>query len=255
VRNRGFRFEWRVFLVAGGIFRRRLGLDISRVVSSQRSCWPGSCMHRRRNIGEHILHALSGSRQGSETVGCEGEGEKFLMGIMTACHADPGLVSLRAGWRCLIELRSICSEASDRRSGTIRDASNASIGSKESIRGPVCFHSQLRLARDCQKLPETGKYQKVPANTETPPQLREFPSIYALSPTQLSHSLNPIIEDHNHHIKIFIRSLAQHFGISASQTALSDLTGCLFLESGGGTYRICLSLQQFQYHYHHSLPD
>ena len=109
----------------------------------------------------------------------------------------PRTASLRAGSRCLIELRSICSEASDRRSGASRDASNASIGSKESIRGPVCFHSQLRLARDCQKLPETGKYQKVPANTETPPQLREFPSIYALSPTQLSHSLNPIIEDHN----------------------------------------------------------
>jgi hypothetical protein len=62
-------------------------------------------MHRRRNIREHILHALSGSRQASERVGCEGEGEKFLMGIMTACHADPGLhPCVRAGWRCLIEL-------------------------------------------------------------------------------------------------------------------------------------------------------
>jgi hypothetical protein len=149
----------------------------------------------------------------------------------------PRTASLRAGSRCLIELRSICSEASDRRSGASRDASNASIGSKESIRGPVCVHSP---AEACQRLPETAqrlenarKCQQTPRHHHN--SANSHPS-GALSLTQLSHSLQPNHRRPQHNIKIFIRSLAQHFGIPASHTALSDLTGCLFLDSGGGTY-------------------
>jgi hypothetical protein len=183
----------REILVAGEILRRRLGLDISRgpLLNSP----VGLFLHapQTQHPGAYPpcpVGIPAGLREG----GCEGEGEKFLMGIMTACHADPGLHP--------------CVLAGDARSSFAPSAAKpaiegvgpsamhpyASIGTKESIRGPsrasVCFHSQLGLARDCQRVAETAK---MPANTETPPHLREFPSSVlchprnsATAPTQSS---------------------------------------------------------------------
>jgi hypothetical protein len=131
------------FLVAGGILRRRLELDISR--TSLLNGPVGLLLHapKRQHPGAYPpcpVGIPADLREG----GCEGEGEKFLMGINDGMPCRPRTASLRACWRCLIRLHSICSEASDRRSGAIRDAS---IGTKES----VSFHSQLGLARDCQR--------------------------------------------------------------------------------------------------------
>jgi hypothetical protein len=95
------------------------------------------------------------------------------------------------------------------------------IGTKESIRGPsastVSWGLPERLpetARDCQRIARkcynASKHRDTTTTTTTTPRI---PILCALSPTQLSHSLQPNHRRPQQNIKIFIRSLAQHFGI------------------------------------------
>lgn len=120
--------------------------------------------------------------------------------------------------------------------------------------GSVCFHSQLGLARDYQRLPETtqGLTQRLPESaskhrdTTTTPRI---PIICALSPTSLSHSPQPNHRRPQQNIKIFIRSLAQHLGIPSVADCSLGSHRLPILGVGWVAVRICLSLRC------HSLPS
>jgi hypothetical protein len=119
-----------------------------------------------------------GGGEGGCEGGCEGEGEKFLMGIMTACHADPGPHPCVLAGDARSSFAPSAAKPAIEGSGAICDGP---IGTKESIRGPSASTVSWGLpetVRDCQRPPETSDRQKImPANTETPPELREFPSV------------------------------------------------------------------------------